>query len=244
MKIIPAIDIIAGKCIRLCQGDFSSIKTYNENPVDFAKKIEDCGLTHLHLVDLDGAKSGSVKNIALLEKIATQTNLSIEFGGGLSSDSDLESAMNAGAKQLIIGSMAVTKPKKVQDWITKYGSEKIILAADTKNGKIATSGWQNQAEQELLNFIKSYIEKGIHTILCTDIAKDGMLKGPSVSIYKEILNTFSKPVNLLASGGISTIADLNTLKKTGCAGAIVGKAIYEQHITLKELKEFQLQNNA
>ncbi len=235
MRIIPAIDIIEGKCVRLSKGDYNTMKIYNENPLEVAKQFEDNGITYLHLVDLDGAKSKHIVNHKILESIASNTNLKVDFGGGLKSDKDLEIAFECGAAQITGGSIAANNSEIFLKWLQKYGSEKIILGADCNNRKIATNGWIEESELDVLDFIKSYEEKGIKYVICTDIAKDGMLQGASNELYKEILS--EAKVSLIASGGVSKMDDLFQLKEIGCEGAIVGKAIYEGTISLKELQQ-------
>ncbi|MCF2874247.1 MULTISPECIES: 1-(5-phosphoribosyl)-5-[(5-phosphoribosylamino)methylideneamino]imidazole-4-carboxamide isomerase [unclassified Tenacibaculum] len=235
MRIIPAIDIIEGKCVRLTKGDYSTKKIYNENPLEVAKEFEDNGIKYLHLVDLDGAKSKHIVNYKVLEEIATKTNLKIDFGGGLKSDDDLRIAFENGANQITGGSIAIKNPDVFIGWLTKYGSEKIILGADCKNRKIATQGWLETSEIDVIDFIKEYEEIGVQSTICTDVTKDGMLQGASVDLYLEILS--KSAVNLIASGGVATIEDLVRLKEIGCEGAILGKAIYERKISLKELQE-------
>lgn len=245
MRIIPAIDIIDGKCVRLSKGDYSTQKVYNENPLEVAKQFEAHGLQYLHLVDLDGAKSNHIVNHKTLEQIATQTNLKIDFGGGLKSDDDLRIAYDCGASQVTGGSIAVKDPGVFLRWIGTFGNNKIILGADANHEKIAISGWQEASDVELTPFIKSYLEKGISYVICTDISKDGMLQGPSFELYKKIIaecsNSDSK-LNLIASGGISTFSELPKLAEIGCEGAIIGKAIYEGRIALKELEKFIVNN--
>ena len=235
MRIIPAIDIINGKCVRLTKGDYGTQKIYNENPLEVAKAFEDSGIQFLHLVDLDGAKSNRIINAKVLETIASNTNLTIDFGGGLKSSNDVQIAFNAGANQITVGSIAVKNQLLVQQWIADYGSIKIILGADSHNGKIAVSGWQETSELALLPFIKSYETLGIQTVICTDISKDGMLEGPAFELYADIIS--KSTVELIASGGIASMADLKKLKEMGCEGAIIGKAIYENRISLKQLQE-------
>jgi phosphoribosylformimino-5-aminoimidazole carboxamide ribotide isomerase len=241
MRIIPAIDIIDGKCVRLTKGDYSTKKIYNENPLEVAKEFEDAGITYLHVVDLDGAKASRIVNHKVLEQIASKTNLNIDFGGGLKSDKDLEIAFNSGANQITGGSIAVKNVAIFENWIQKFGSEKIILGADfypdTTGGKIATNGWQEESSLALIPFIKGYQEKGIQYVICTDISKDGMLQGPSFDIYQEILLEV-KDLKLIASGGISTFDELPKLAEMGCEGVIIGKAIYENKISLKQLEQF------
>ena len=234
MRIIPAIDIIDGKCVRLSKGDYSTKKIYNENPLEVAKEFEANGIQYLHVVDLDGAKSKQIVNHKILESIAVHTNLKIDFGGGLKSDKDVEIAFECGASQITGGSIAVNNPEIFEQWITKYGTEKIILGADCHNRKIATNGWLKESELDVLHFIKSYEVKGIQYVICTDISKDGMLEGASNELYKEIIE--SSDVKLIASGGVSKLEDLIQLKEMGCEGAILGKAIYEGNISVKELQ--------
>ena len=236
MRIIPAIDIIDGKCVRLSKGDYDTKKIYNENPVEVAKEFEANGIKYLHLVDLDGAKSGNIINAAVLENIAKNTGLTIDFGGGIKSDEAIETAFNAGANQITIGSIAVADQEKCISWIAKYGAEKIILGADCIDRKIKTSGWLESSDLDVIDFIKNYKNLGLNDVICTDISKDGMLEGASNELYKEILSQVE--INLIASGGVSNIEDLEQLKIIGCSGAIVGKAFYEGKITFKDLQKF------
>jgi phosphoribosylformimino-5-aminoimidazole carboxamide ribotide isomerase len=233
MRIIPAIDILDGKCVRLTKGDYATQKIYNENPLEVAKEFEQNGIQHLHLVDLDGAKSKHIVNHNVLETIAKNTSLKIDFGGGIKSDEDVKIAFECGASQITAGSIVVQNPAVFLAWLEKYGSEKIILGADWNNRKIATHGWLESSEKEVVEFIVEYEQKGIRYVVCTDIAKDGMLQGTSNDLYQEVL--LKTNVKLIASGGVSSIEDLIKLKEIGCNGAIVGKAIYEKKITLKEL---------
>lgn len=241
MRIIPAIDIIDGKCVRLSKGDYSTQKTYNEHPLEVAKAYEAHGIEHLHLVDLDGAKSKHIVNHKVLETIATQTNLKIDFGGGLKTDEDLRIAFESGAKQVTGGSIAVKQPEVFSQWISTYGAEKIILGADVKGEYIATDGWLETSDQSLFDFLAHYQAKGIQYTICTDISKDGMLQGPSFDLYQKILS--ETQVKLIASGGISKFDELPRLAEMGCEGTIIGKAIYENRISLKELEQFILSNN-
>jgi phosphoribosylformimino-5-aminoimidazole carboxamide ribotide isomerase len=235
MRIIPAIDIIDGKCVRLTKGDYSTQKTYNENPLEVAKAFEDVGIQYLHLVDLDGAKSERVVNHKVLELIASQTKLKVDFGGGLKSTEDVKIAFEFGANQITGGSVAAKNVALFLEWLAIYGSEKIILGADCKDRKIATNGWMETSDVDVVAFIENYKTKGISTVICTDIAKDGMLQGASNSLYKEIIETTG--INLIASGGVSSLSDLEDLKSLGCEAAIVGKAFYEGKISLKELSK-------
>lgn len=245
MRIIPAIDIIDGKCVRLTKGDYNTKKIYNENPLEVAKEFEAAGIEFLHVVDLDGAKASQIINYKVLEQIASKTNLKIDFGGGLKSNKDLEIAFNSGANQITGGSIAVKNSNIFESWIEKYGAQKIILGADfypdSAGGKIATNGWQEESTLELIPFIKGYQNKGIQYVICTDISKDGMLQGPSFEVYKEII-TVVKNVKLIASGGISTFDELPRLAENGCEGVIIGKAIYEKKISLKQLEQYILNN--
>ncbi len=236
MRIIPAIDIIDGKCVRLSQGDYAQKTVYNENPLEVAKQFEDAGLHHLHLVDLDGAKARKVINWKVLEAIVTNTGLKVDFGGGLRTTEDVRKVLECGAVQITAGSIAVSDRDTVLQWLTEFGAERIILGADAKDGRIATHGWLDDSGLDVLSFIDDYHGKGIRYVVCTDIAKDGMLQGPSTELYQCILAA-NKHVNLIASGGVSSIQDLRELKAAGLEAAIVGKAIYEGRITLKELSE-------
>ncbi|MGX7666477.1 1-(5-phosphoribosyl)-5-[(5-phosphoribosylamino)methylideneamino]imidazole-4-carboxamide isomerase [Flavobacterium pedocola] len=240
MRIIPAIDIIDGKCVRLTKGDYTTKKIYNENPLEIAKAFENSGIQYLHLVDLDGAKAAKIVNYKVLEQIASKTNLNIDFGGGIQSDEDLKIAFDSGAKQITGGSIAVKKTEVFKRWISDFGADKIILGADAQNRKIAVSGWMEQSSEDIVPFIQKYQKSGIKHVICTDISKDGMLQGPSFDLYKEILESASD-VKLIASGGISTIDELPELAKLGCEGVIIGKAIYENRISLQQLEKFILQ---
>jgi phosphoribosylformimino-5-aminoimidazole carboxamide ribotide isomerase len=238
MRIIPAIDIIEGKCVRLSKGDYDTKKIYNESPLEVAKAFEAHGIEFLHLVDLDGAKSKHIVNHKVLETIATQTSLKIDFGGGLKSDEDLRIAFESGASQITGGSIAVKSPETFESWILNYGSEKIILGADVKGTHIATNGWLETSDQTLFDFVKDYYAKGIDFVICTDISKDGMLEGPAFELYQNLLSQVK--VKLIASGGISAFEELPQLQELGCEGVIIGKAIYENRISLKQLENFIL----
>lgn len=239
MRIIPAIDIIEGKCVRLSKGDYSTKKVYNENPLEMAKEFEAHGIEYLHLVDLDGAKASHIVNHKVLEEIATKTNLKIDFGGGLKTDEDLRIAFESGAGQITGGSIAVKQPQIFKEWLVKFGPSKIILGADANNEKIAISGWQEESDEELIPFVKSYMKDGVSYVICTDIAKDGMLQGPSFDLYQKMLKELLN-VKLIASGGISKFEELPKLAALGCEGTIIGKAIYEHKISLKQLEEYIL----
>ena len=243
MRIIPAIDIIDGKCVRLSKGDYDTKKIYNENPLEVAKSFEAHGIQYLHLVDLDGAKSSRIVNYKVLEQIASKTNLKIDFGGGLKSDSDLKIAFENGANQITGGSIAIKQPEVFKSWIQQYGADKIILGADAMNEKVAISGWLEESKEEVIPFIQSYQKEGIQYVICTDISKDGMLEGPSFELYQRILdsdlsNRAESRLKLIASGGISTFDELPKLAELGCEGTIIGKAIYEGRISLKQLEDY------
>lgn len=266
MRIIPAIDIIDGKCVRLSKGDYATKKIYNENPLEVAKEFEAHGIKYLHLVDLDGAKSKHIVNHKVLEQIASKTTLKIDFGGGLKTDDDLRIAFESGAKQITGGSIAVKDKDTFVGWIEKFGADKIILGADAMDEKVAVSGWQEESTEELIPFIQSYQEKGIEYVICTDIAKDGMLQGPSFGLYRKILEMSVRAqsrtdvlsialrpssvasleatsgLKLIASGGISTFDELPKLAEIGCEGTIIGKAIYENRISLKQLEAYIVQS--
>lgn len=239
MRIIPAIDIIEGKCVRLSRGDYSTSKIYNENPLEMAKEFEAHGIEYLHLVDLDGAKSKHIVNHKVLEKIAGNTSLKIDFGGGLKSDEDLQIAFDCGAGQITGGSIAVKEPQVFSSWLDKFGSEKIILGADARDRKIAVSGWTEESGEDVLPFIQNYAEQGIEYVICTDISKDGMLEGPSFDLYREIIDG-NQNLKLIASGGVAVFDDLPALEELGCEGVIIGKAIYEGRISLKQLEKYIL----
>ncbi|WP_047245383.1 1-(5-phosphoribosyl)-5-[(5-phosphoribosylamino)methylideneamino]imidazole-4-carboxamide isomerase [Maribacter thermophilus] len=239
MRIIPAIDIIDGKCVRLSKGDYDTKKIYNENPLEVAKEFEAHGIKHLHLVDLDGAKSKHIVNHKVLEQIATKTGLQIDFGGGLKTDEDLRIAFESGAKQITGGSIAVKDAETFIGWIEKHGADKIILGADAMDEKVAVSGWLEESKEELIPFIQSYQEKGIQYVICTDISKDGMLEGPSFELYQRILDQ-TENLKLIASGGISAFDELPELAEIGCEATIIGKAIYENRISLKQLETYIL----
>ncbi len=254
MRIIPAIDIIDGKCVRLSKGDYSTKKVYNENPLEVAKAYEAHGVTHLHLVDLDGAKSKHIVNHKILESISSETNLSVDFGGGLKSDEDLKIAFDSGASQVTGGSIAVKDAETFLGWLESYGPDRIILGADADNERVAISGWQEASEELLIPFVKRYQKKGIQYVICTDISKDGMLQGPSFDLYKKLLKQTATVkteitssgvqdnevpgIKLIASGGISNIEELPRLERMGCEGVIIGKAIYEDKISLEQLEQY------
>lgn len=237
MQIIPAIDIIDGKCVRLTQGDYQQKKVYNEDPLEVAQQFEDAGLTRLHLVDLDGAKASRIINHKVLERLAANTGLHIDFGGGLKSDEDVRIAFESGARQITGGTVAVKNPELFEGWLQNYGSDKVILGSDVKDGLVAVSGWQEKSKLELFPFLKDYLEKGVRYTICTDVSKDGLLAGSALGLYQKIRAEFPE-LHLIASGGVTSMAEVEKLAAIGCFGAIIGKAIYEQKISLKELQEF------
>ena len=239
IELIPAIDIIDGKCVRLSQGDYNSKKVYNENPVEVAKELEAHGIRRLHVVDLDGAASHHVVNYRTLEQIASRTSLVIDFGGGVKSDEDLVIAFESGAQMITGGSIAVQNPERFCHWLQTYGSERIILGADVKDHKIAVNGWKDESACELFPFLEDYIGKGIRKVICTDINCDGMLQGPSISLYKEMLEAHPD-LYLIASGGVGSTEDIRQLEATGIPAVIFGKALYEGRITFKELEAFMI----
>lgn len=244
MRIIPAIDIIEGKCVRLSKGDYDTKKVYNESPLEVAKAYEAHGIQDLHLVDLDGAKSKHIVNHAVLEQIASNTNLKIDFGGGLKSDDDLRIAFESGAAQITGGSIAVKNKETFLAWLYAYGPEKIILGADALNEKVAVSGWKEESQEELIPFIRSYQQEGIQYVICTDISRDGMLEGPSFDLYSKVIEATKSisEIKLVASGGISSFDELPKLAELGCEGTIIGKAIYENKISLNQLAKYMLSN--
>lgn len=237
MEIIPAIDIIDGKCVRLTHGDYSQKKVYNEHPLEVAKEFEDAGLKRLHLVDLDGAKAGAVKNWKVLEAIAGKTSLVIDFGGGVKSEKDVQILFDSGAALATVGSIAVKDEETFLSWLKKFSPERFLLGADVKKEKITVSGWTEQTDIWVFDFIEKYVEQKLSNIFCTDVSKDGALQGPSIDLYKKIKERIPQ-VDLIASGGVSSIDDLYQLQEAGCAGAIIGKAIYENRIQLIDLKPF------
>lgn len=237
MRIIPAIDLIEGKAVRLTKGDYNQKKEYADNPLEVAQLFESAGISNLHLVDLDGAKAQKPQNLPILESITSNTLLNVDFGGGVKSNTSLEEVLNAGAKQVTAGSIAAKNPELVFEWIEKYGAEKIILGADVINEKIAISGWQEDSGLDLMPFLKQYIDKGVQYCICTDVSKDGMLQGPSFDLYKRIQTQYPE-LKLIASGGVSNMEDLEKLREQRVYGAIVGKAYYEGRVTLEQLGSF------
>jgi len=242
MILIPAIDIINGQCVRLTKGDYDTKKVYNESPVEVAKAFQGAGLTHVHVVDLDGARAKHIVNANVLEEIASQTSLQVDFGGGIKSKTDLQTAFDCGASQVTLGSIAVSAPELVVQWLETFGAAKLILGADAKNRRIATHGWEQDSGLDVIDFIKDYAQKGFENVLCTDVAKDGMLKGPSLALYYEILEQLPE-ISLIASGGVSTMDDIYQCEELGCAAAVIGKAIYEGNIALKDLERYQTEQN-
>ena len=234
IEIIPAIDILDGQCVRLSQGDYEQQKVYNKDPLEVAKQFEDYGLHRLHLIDLDGAKANRVINYRVLERIASRTSLIIDFGGGLKSDYDLQIAFDSGAAMVTGGSIAVNNPETFQQWITKFGEKSIILGADCRDNRVAICGWTEDTEEDIFSFIENWRKQGIQKVICTDISKDGMLQGPNVELYKKIREQDSN-IHLIASGGISCMEDIDRLEEAGIPGVIIGKAIYEGRIDLREL---------
>lgn len=239
IELIPAIDLIDGKCVRLSKGDYDTKKIYNENPLEVALEFEAHGIKRLHVVDLDGAKAGHIINHKILETITSKTNLVVDFGGGLKTTEDLRIAFECGAQMVTGGSIAVKNPEEFTGWIQKYGAEKIILGSDVKDKKIAISGWTETSTLDLFDFLKDYVDKGITKTICTDISKDGMLQGPSLELYKDILARFPD-LYLIASGGVSNMADIEALAEAGLPAVIFGKAVYEGHISMKELERMMI----
>lgn len=242
IELIPAIDIIDGKCVRLSQGDYDRVKEYSASPADVAKEMEDHGIKRLHVVDLDGAKSKHVVNWRTLEQIANATDLVIDFGGGVKTDDDLRIVFDCGAQMVTGGSIAVKEPETFQRWLLKFGAERIILGADVKDGKIAVNGWQEGSDNELMTFLKHHTEQGVQKVICTEISKDGMLQGPAISLYQDILAQFPD-MHLIASGGVSSMADVEALAEAKVPGVIFGKALYEGRITFKDIERFLLTIN-
>lgn len=241
IELIPAIDIIEGKCVRLTKGEYSSQKTYSENPLEIAKQLEDIGVKRLHMVDLDGAKSKHIVNHKVLETIANSTSLKIDFGGGIKSDADIHTAFDSGASLVTIGSVASTSPELFLSWIDKYGTDKIILGADVRNGMISINGWKEDSQYSLFDFLDKYIEAGIINILCTEISRDGMLEGPATDLYKEIMQRYPN-INLIASGGISCMKDIEVLNDNGIPSVVFGKAMYEERISMADIRNWLTEN--
>jgi phosphoribosylformimino-5-aminoimidazole carboxamide ribotide isomerase len=238
MQIIPAIDIIDGSCVRLSQGDYNRKTTYSSDPLSVARSFEDAGLKRLHLVDLDGAKAGKIMNAAVLEKIAANTQLQIDFGGGIHIEESVASVINAGATWVTVGSVAVKAPEKLEKWIARFGGDRFMLGADVNGTKLAVSGWSETTDVEIVPFLDKWTAAGIQQVFCTDISKDGLLEGPSTALYRSLLQRFPH-LQLIASGGVSSIEDLQVLQELGCSAAIVGKAIYENKITVIALANWK-----
>lgn len=234
IELIPAIDIIGGQCVRLTKGDYDTKKVYNEDPVSVAKEFEQYGIKRLHVVDLDGARSKHIVNDAVLRRITAETNLVVDFGGGIKTDEDIEKAIDAGASMVTIGSIAVTDPERSFEWLHRYGAERIVLGADVRNGKISINGWKEDSEEDLIPFLKKYLDEGARNVLCTEISKDGMLQGPAIELYKEVMKAYPT-CHLIASGGVSSKQDIEDLEKAGIPAVVFGKAIYEGRIKLSEL---------
>lgn len=238
IELIPAIDIIGGQCVRLTKGDYDQKTVYRNSPAEVAKEFEQIGFKRLHVVDLDGAKSKHIVNEQVLKAITTETNLVVDFGGGIKTDADIEKAFSAGASMVTVGSIAVTDPDRFMGWLEKYGASRIILGADVRNGKISINGWKEDSGEALLPFMKKYIDAGVRNVLCTEISKDGTLAGPAIDLYKEMMATYPE-LHLIASGGVSSIDDIKALEVAGIPAVVFGKAIYEGKINLKELWDWQ-----
>lgn len=234
IELIPAIDIIDGKCVRLTKGDYDTKKIYNEDPVSVAKEFEAHGIRRLHVVDLDGARSKHIVNDKVLQLIARETNLVIDFGGGIKTDEDVARAFEAGAHMITIGSIAVTDPERSMEWLHKYGPEHIVLGADVRNGRVSINGWKEDSQEELVPFLDRYLSEGMRNVLCTDISKDGMLQGPAIALYREVMEQYPD-CHLIASGGVSSMDDIRALEAAGIPAVVFGKAIYEGKIKLEEL---------
>ena len=234
IELIPAIDIINGQCVRLTKGDYDQKTVYRDSPAEVAKEFEEIGFRRLHVVDLDGAKSKHIVNDAVLTAITTETNLVVDFGGGIKTDEDIEKAFAAGASMVTVGSIAVTQPELFMGWLDKYGPERMILGADVRHGKISINGWKEDSTEDLLPFLRKYIEAGVRNVLCTEISKDGTLSGPAISLYSEVMNTYPE-LHLIASGGVSSLDDIKALDAAGIPAVVFGKAIYEGRINLREL---------
>jgi phosphoribosylformimino-5-aminoimidazole carboxamide ribotide isomerase len=238
IELIPAIDIIDGQCVRLTKGDYDQKTVYRDSPAEVAKEFEQKGFKRLHVVDLDGAKSKHIVNDEVLRRITTETNLTVDFGGGIKTDEDIEKAFCAGAAMVTVGSIAVTQPELFMGWLEKYGADRMILGADVRNGKISINGWKEDSAEDLLPFLRKYIDAGVKTVLCTEISKDGTLQGPAIELYKEVMTAYST-LHLIASGGVSSIDDIKALDRAGIPAVVFGKAIYEGKINLNELWDWQ-----
>ena len=234
IELIPAIDIIDGQCVRLTKGDYDQKTVYRDSPAEVAKEFEQLGFKRLHVVDLDGAKSKHIVNDSVLRRITTETNLTVDFGGGIKTDEDIEKAFEAGAAMVTVGSIAVTQPDLFMGWLRKYGADRLILGADVRNGKISINGWKDDSTEDLLPFLRKYIDAGVRNVLCTEISKDGTLAGPAIDLYREVMAAYPQ-LHLIASGGVSSIDDIRALDAAGIPAVVFGKAIYEGKIDLKEL---------
>ena len=238
IELIPAIDIINGQCVRLTKGDYDQKTVYHDSPADVAREFEEIGFQRLHIVDLDGAKSKHIVNCSVLRRVTTETHLVVDFGGGIKTDEDIEKAFDNGAAMVTIGSIAVTQPELFMGWMEKYGSERLILGADVRNGKISINGWKEDSTEDLLPFLRKYIDAGVKNVLCTEISKDGTLQGPAIELYQRVMEAYPD-IHLIASGGVSCIDDIKALDKAGIPAVVFGKAIYEGKINLKELWDWQ-----
>ncbi len=238
IELIPAIDIIDGKCVRLTKGDYDQKTVYRDSPAEVAKEFDEIGFKRLHVVDLDGAKSKHIVNSQVLQDITTQTNLLVDFGGGIKTDDDIEKAFASGAAMVTVGSIAVTQPDLFMGWLEKYGTERMILGADVRHGKISINGWKEDSSEDLLPFLKKYVDQGVRNVLCTEISKDGTLAGPAIDLYKQVMDTYPE-LHLIASGGVSSKEDIIALDAAGIPAVVFGKAIYEGKINLKELWDWQ-----
>lgn len=238
IELIPAIDIINGQCVRLTKGDYNLKTVYRDSPLEVVKEFEAIGFRRLHMVDLDGAKSKHIMNSSVLRRVTMETNLMVDFGGGIKTDEDIEKAFNSGASMVTVGSIAVTNPEIFMGWLEKYGANRIILGADVRHGKISINGWKEDSIEDLLPFLKKYIEAGVKNVLCTEISKDGTLSGPAINLYREVMNTYPQ-LHLIASGGVSSIEDIKALDAAGIPAVVFGKAIYEGKINLNELWDWQ-----
>jgi len=236
IELIPAIDIIDGQCVRLTKGDYDQKTVYRDSPAEVAREFEALGFRRLHVVDLDGAKSKHIVNEAVLQAITTQTNLVVDFGGGIKTDEDIEKAFAAGAAMVTVGSIAVTQPQRFMGWLEKYGAERMILGADVRHGKISINGWKEDSDEDLLPFLKKYVEAGVRNVLCTEISKDGTLAGPAIDLYRRVMDAYPE-LHLIASGGVSSKEDIDALDAAGIPAVVFGKAIYEGRIDLKTLKK-------
>ena len=238
IELIPAIDIIDGQCVRLTKGDYDQKTVYRDSPAEVAKEFEKLGFRRLHVVDLDGAKSKHIVNVDVLRRITTETSLIVDFGGGIKTDEDIEKAFEAGAAMVTVGSIAVTQPDMFIGWLNKYGSDRMILGADVRNGKISINGWKEDSTEDLLPFLKKYIDAGVKNVLCTEISKDGTLQGPAIELYQKVMEAYPT-LHLIASGGVSSKEDIEALDAAGIPAVVFGKAIYEGKINLKDLWDWQ-----